>query len=121
MAAAAWCSATLLNNNGNIGRVDAVGVENKQTKWSQARHPYWSSSLVATAGGVMFGGDTNRRIVAFDGSSGKILWELPLNSQPGGFPMTYNGGRQAVCGYTGWTEPDRQPRRAPTDAGHSGT
>jgi alcohol dehydrogenase (cytochrome c) len=86
------------NNNGNIGRVDAVGVENKQTKWSQARHPYWSSSLVATAGGVVFGGDTNRRIVAFDGSSGKILWELPLNSQPGGFPMTYMaGGKQYVA------------------------
>jgi alcohol dehydrogenase (cytochrome c) len=86
------------NNNGNIGRVDAVGVENKQTKWSQARHPYWSSSLVATAGGVVFGGDTNRRIVAFDGGDGKILWELPLNSQPGGFPMTYvAGGKQYVA------------------------
>ena len=53
---------------------------------------------VATAGGVVFGGDTNRRIVAFDGSSGKILWELPLNSQPGGFPMTYvAGGKQYVA------------------------
>ena len=86
------------NNNGNIGRVDAIGVENKQTKWSEQRHPYWSSSLLATAGGVVFGGDTNRRIVAFDGGSGKILWELPLNSQPGGFPMTYMaGGKQYVA------------------------
>ena len=107
------------NNNGNIGRVDAVGVENKQTKWSQARHPYWSSSLVATAGGVVFGGDTNRRIVAFDGSSGKILWELPLNSQPGG-SHDLCGWRQAICGYTGWPKPDRQSGRAPTDAGDSG-
>jgi alcohol dehydrogenase (cytochrome c) len=86
------------NNNGNIGRVDAIGVDNKQTKWSQARHPYWSSSLVATAGGVVFGGDTNRRIVAFDSGDGKILWELALNSQPGGFPMTYMaGGKQYVA------------------------
>jgi alcohol dehydrogenase (cytochrome c) len=82
------------NNNGKIGRVDAVGVENKQTKWSEQRHPYWSSSLLATAGGVVFGGDTNRRIVAFDGGDGKILWELPVNSQPGGFPMTYLAGRK---------------------------
>ena len=86
------------NNNGNIGRVDAIGVEKKQTKWSQARHPYWSSSLVATAGGLVFGGDTNRRIVAFDGGDGRILWEVPLNSQPGGFPMTYMaGGKQYVA------------------------
>ena len=59
----------------------------------------WSSSLVATAGGVVFGGDTNRRIVAFDGSSGKILWELPLNSQPGGFPMTYMAAASSMWLY----------------------
>lgn len=76
-------------DNRNIGRVDAVNLENKQTLWSEQRRPYWSSSLLATAGGVVFGGDTNRRIVAFEGSSGRILWQLPLNSQPGGFPMTY--------------------------------
>jgi len=86
------------NDNGNIGRVDAVNVQSKQTQWSHTRHPYWSSSLLATAGGVVFGGDTNRRIVAFDGGDGKILWELPVNSQPGGFPMTYMaGGKQYVA------------------------
>ena len=77
------------DNNGNIGRVDAVGVENKQTKWSQAATScYWSSSLLATAGGVVFGGDTNRRIVAFDGSTGKDpLGSLPPQSvSPAGFP-----------------------------------
>src|ERR1700720_3403555 len=85
-------------NNRNIGRVDAVNLEDKQTLWSEQRRPYWSSSLLATAGGVVFGGDTNRRIVAFEGTSGKILWQLPLNSQPGGFPMTYMaGGMQYVA------------------------
>ena len=86
------------NNNGNIGRVDAISLDNKQMRWTQTRRPYWSSSLLATAGGVVFGGDTNRRLVAFDGGSGEVRWELPLNSQPGGFPMTYaTGGRQYVA------------------------
>ena len=86
------------NNNGDIGRVDAINFDNKQTQWSQARHSYWTSSLLATAGGVVFGGDANRRLVAFDAASGKSLWELPLNSQPGGFPMTYMaGGKQYVA------------------------
>jgi alcohol dehydrogenase (cytochrome c) len=50
----------------------------------------------------VFGGDTNRRIVAFEGTTGKILWQLPLNSQPGGFPMTYTaGGKQYVAIPTG--------------------
>ena len=46
----------------------------------------------------MFGGDANRRLVAFDVTTGKALWELPLNGQPGGFPMTYMaGGKQYLA------------------------
>jgi alcohol dehydrogenase (cytochrome c) len=86
------------NNDGDIGRVDAISVDSKQTRWSEARRPYWTSSLLATAGGIVFGGDANRRLVAFDATSGKILWQLPLNSPPGGFPMTYMvGGKQYVA------------------------
>lgn len=82
----------------DIGRVDAINLDDKQTRWSHVRHPYWTSSLLATAGGVVFGGDANRRLVAFDAASGKSLWQLPLNSQPGGFPMTYvAGGKQYVA------------------------
>jgi alcohol dehydrogenase (cytochrome c) len=85
-------------NNGNVGRVDAVNLENRETLWTQQRRPYWSSSLLVTAGGIVFGGDTNRRIAALDAGTGKVLWELPLNSQPGGFPMTYMaGGKQYVA------------------------
>ena len=87
------------DNNGNIGRVD---LKNRETQWTQQRRPYWSSSLLATAGGLVFGGDTNRRITAFDAASGRTLWELPLNNQPGGFPMTYMaGGKQYVAILTG--------------------
>jgi hypothetical protein len=33
-----------------------------------------------------------------NGGDGKILWELPLNSQPGGFPMTFaTDGTQYVA------------------------
>jgi alcohol dehydrogenase (cytochrome c) len=90
------------DNNGNIGRVEAVNLENKQTQWKEQRRPYRSSSLLATAGAVVFGGDTNRRITAFDAASGKTLWQLTLNGQPGGFPMTYMaGGKQYVAIPTG--------------------
>jgi alcohol dehydrogenase (cytochrome c) len=86
------------DNNGNIGRVEAVNLESKETKWRQERRPYWSSSLLTTAGGLVFGGDTNRRFAAFDAVNGKVLWEVPLNSQPGGFPMTYMaGGKQYLA------------------------
>ena len=41
-------------NNGNIGRVDAVNLENRETLWTQQRRPYWSSSLLVTAGGKQY-------------------------------------------------------------------
>jgi alcohol dehydrogenase (cytochrome c) len=86
------------NNKGMVGRVDAVNLEQKATTWTHQRRPYWSSSLLTTAGGVVFGGDTNRRIAALDAGSGRVLWELALNSQPGGFPMTFSaGGKQYVA------------------------
>jgi alcohol dehydrogenase (cytochrome c) len=89
-------------NNGNVGRVDAINLENRETSWTQQLRPYWSSSLLVTAGGIVFGGDTNRRVTALDAGTGKVLWELPLNSQPGGFPMTYTaGGKQYVAIPTG--------------------
>jgi hypothetical protein len=86
------------NNNGNY-RSGRCGRRREQTDQMVAS----ATSLLVqfarcTAGGVVFGGDTNRRIVAFDGGDEKILWELPLNSQPGGFPMTYvAGGKQYVA------------------------
>jgi alcohol dehydrogenase (cytochrome c) len=85
-------------SNGIIGRVDAIDLDTQRTLWTHQRRPYWSSSLIATAGGVVLGGDTNRRIAAMGSASGKVLWELPMNSQPGGFPMTYTaGGKQYVA------------------------
>src|SRR5262249_40112536 len=90
------------NNKGMVGRVDAVNLEQRQTSWTHQRHPYWSSSLLTTAGGVVFGGDTNRHLVAFDAASGRVLWEMPLAGQPGGFPMTFAvDGKQYVAIPTG--------------------
>jgi hypothetical protein len=73
-------------NNNNIGRVDAVNLENKQTRWSERRRPYWSSSLLATAGGVVFGGDTNRRIVASTARAARFSGSCRLTANPAAFP-----------------------------------
>ena len=50
----------------------------------------------ATVGGnVVFHGDLNRRLRAFDAETGDVLWETILGSQITGFPVTYRaGGRQ---------------------------
>ena len=57
-------------------------------------------SLVATGGGLLFGGDSNGHFRAFDQETGKILWDVNLGSPVSGFPITYlANGKQyvAVC------------------------
>ena len=59
-------------------------------------------SLVATGGGLVFGGDVNGRFRALDQETGEILWEINLGSAVTGFPISYAvGGRQYVAVSTG--------------------
>jgi alcohol dehydrogenase (cytochrome c) len=59
-------------------------------------------SLVATGGGLIFGGDANGRFRAFDQATGAVLWEINLGSPVTGYPITYSaGGKQYVAVSTG--------------------
>ena len=59
-------------------------------------------SLVATGGGLVFGGDINGRFRAHDDETGEVLWEINLGSPVSGFPITYAvEGRQYVVASTG--------------------
>ena len=59
-------------------------------------------SLVATGGGLVFGGDVNGRFRAFDQETGEVLWEINLGSPVSGFPIAYAvDGRQYIAVSTG--------------------
>ena len=59
-------------------------------------------SLVATRGGLVFGGDVNGRFRAFDQETGEVLWEINLGSAVTSFPISYAvDGRQYVAVGTG--------------------
>ena len=48
-------------------------------------------SLVATGGGLVFGGDANGRFKALDDRTGKVLWEMNLGSMVSGYPICVRG------------------------------
>ena len=84
-----------------VGSVYAISAETGATVW---RHDQRAAtmSLVATGGGLVFGGDVNGRFRAFDDETGEILWEINLGSSVSGFPVTYAvDGRQYVAVSTG--------------------
>ena len=59
-------------------------------------------SLVATGGGLVFGGDANGRFKAFDDKTGKVLWEMNLGSSVSGYPISFAvDGKQYVAVITG--------------------
>jgi PQQ-dependent dehydrogenase (methanol/ethanol family) len=84
-----------------VGAVWAISVETGKTLW---KHEQRASmlSLVATGGGLVFGGDSAGRFMAFDERSGKILWQTNLGSPITGYPVSFAvNGKQYVAVTTG--------------------
>ena len=87
----------------NVGTIEAISVETGRTVWKREQRA-GQTSLMATASGLLFGGDTNGRFRAFDQRTGEILWEVNLGSHVTGFPATFTvNGTQYVAISTGGT------------------
>ena len=84
-----------------LGAVYAISAETGETRWLHQQRAA-TLSLVATGGGLVFGGDANGRFRAFDHETGEVLWEINLGSPVSGFPVSFAvDGRQYVAVGTG--------------------
>ena len=84
-----------------LGTVRAISAETGATLWVHEQRAQ-TTSLVATGGGLVFGGDAAGRFRALDQSTGEILWEVDLGAPVTGFPITFAvDGRQYVAASTG--------------------
>ena len=84
-----------------VGAVWAISAETGYTVWKHEERA-GAMSLVATGGGLIFGGDANGRFRAYDDKTGKVLWEMNLGSPVSGYPITFTiGGKQYVAVTTG--------------------
>jgi alcohol dehydrogenase (cytochrome c) len=72
-----------------VGRLDAVSMETGRTVWLHQQRAGMLGSLVATAGGLVFGGDIDRRFTAFDDRNGRILWQTIVTGPVSGHPVAY--------------------------------
>jgi alcohol dehydrogenase (cytochrome c) len=84
-----------------VGVVWAISVETGKTIWKHEQRA-GMLSLVATGGGLIFGGDAAGRFMAFDEKTGKVLWETNLGSPVSGYPVTFAvNNKQYVAVSTG--------------------
>jgi len=89
----------------HIGEVQAWNVDTGQKVWT---HTYASSenwgSMLATAGGLVFSGGTNDRMLhAFDAKTGELLWQFPTSSGILAPPVSFMvDGKQYIAVESGW-------------------
>ncbi|WP_417247882.1 pyrroloquinoline quinone-dependent dehydrogenase [Celeribacter sp.] len=88
------------------GLVDAIAVNPEQGThaWQHRQRTVPTSSVIATAGGLVFGGDAGRYIKAWDDTTGEVLWSQRLNAPVGGSPSTFEvDGEQYLVVPTGYS------------------
>ena len=97
-----WTVKPRPESDGSYGRLEAINLETKETVWiARQRAPQTTGALV-TAGGLVFAGSLDRRISAYDASTGDRLWHTRLSDVPNGPPISYAvDGRQYVAVITG--------------------
>ncbi|HJQ10656.1 MAG TPA: PQQ-binding-like beta-propeller repeat protein [Gemmatimonadaceae bacterium] len=84
-----WGGTVAAAPSGAYGLVSAVDLGTGKIAW-QTRFPKpMISGLLATAGGVVFTGSSDKHFVALDAASGRQLWSFPTDAGVNAPPITY--------------------------------
>ena len=85
-------------SGGSLGEFQALDIRTGKTVWRHRTASPSNTAALATAGGLVFGGDWDRYMYAYDAATGKILWQTRLPTSAQGFPITYlANGKQYVA------------------------
>ena len=84
-------------SDGNLGEFMALDTSGK-ILWKHRQRAPFNTSALTTAGGLVFVGDWNRYINAYDVKTGDLLWQTRTLTSPQGYPITYAvRGRQYIA------------------------
>ena len=74
---------------GQFGKLAAYDIESMNESWSvEQRAPFLTAAL-ATGGGLLFIGDYDRYVHAYDVNTGEELWRTRLATSVQGFPVSF--------------------------------
>jgi alcohol dehydrogenase (cytochrome c) len=82
---------------GNLGEFLAISISG-QVLWRHKQRAPFNTAALTTAGGLVFVGDWNRYLNAYDVKTGDRLWQTRSIASGSGFPISYAvRGRQYVA------------------------
>ena len=81
-----------------LGEFQALDIRTGETLWKHRRRAPYNTAALTTAGGLVFIGDWERHVFAYDAASGEQLWQSRLTTMANGYPITYAvDGKQYVA------------------------
>ncbi len=93
-----WTIRARPGSDGKYGRVEALNLQTRQVLWTDRQRAPVTTCALATAGGVVFVGSLDRYLKAYEGATGRTLWQVRLNDVPNSCPITYSvRGKQYVA------------------------
>ncbi|HYX82917.1 MAG TPA: PQQ-binding-like beta-propeller repeat protein [Gemmatimonadales bacterium] len=88
------------------GWVTAIDAETGAVRWKLETPKPMVAGITATAGGVVFTGNLDGEVLAFDAAHGGIIWRREAGGAIGGGVIVYEaGGRERVAAAAGLNSP----------------
>ena len=78
------------SGDGQMGRLQAVDVANQRLAWVSEQEAPLSTGALATAGGLVFAGDLDPALKAYDDTTGELLWQTVLDDLPTSNLVSYS-------------------------------
>jgi glucose dehydrogenase len=94
-----WLGGAFTNVPGGIqtGNVTAVDYNTGEIKWQVKTPQPMIGGILATAGGLVFTGESNGWFKAYDAGNGHVLWQFQAGAGVNAPPSSYSvGGKQYV-------------------------
>jgi PQQ-dependent dehydrogenase (methanol/ethanol family) len=94
-----WLGGAFTNVPGGVqaGNVTAVDYNTGKIKWQVKTPQPMIGGILATAGGLVFAGESNGWFKAYDATSGSILWQFQAGAGVNAPPSSYEvGGKQYI-------------------------
>lgn len=73
----------------HLGEFVAMDLDKRQIRWRFRTVSPMNTAALTTAGGLVFVGDWDRNVYAFNDLTGEVLWHTRLSTSAQGYPISY--------------------------------